>query len=93
MVKLDLKRSYSTVSSASTFLLLYILFAMSLSGRNANFSVFQQNCLRFVDELNLKSYIMKRQSVDGLYINGNIPSTRLVLQLSPDLFCFLQQTT
>ncbi len=54
--------------------------------------MFRQNCLRSVDELNLTSYIMKKQSVDDLYINGNISSTRLVLQLSPDLSYFLQQT-
>ncbi len=90
MVKLDLKRSYSTVSGASMFLPLYRLCAMSLSGRNADFSVFRQNCLRFVDEFDLRSYIMKGRSVDGLYTNGNILSTRLVLQLSPDLSCFLQ---
>ncbi len=92
MVKLDLKHSYSTVNGASTFLPSYILFAMSLSGRNADFLVFQQNRLRFVDELDLRSY-MKGRSIDSLYTNGNIPSTRLVLQLSPDLSCFLQRTT
>ena len=32
---------------------------------------------------------MKGRNVDGLYTNGNISSTRLVLQLSPDLSCFL----
>ncbi len=62
---------------------------MSLSGHNADFLMFRQNCLHSVDELNLRSYIIKGQSVDDLYNNGNIPSIRLVLQLSPDLSCFL----
>ena len=37
IVKLDLKHSYPIVNNAGTFLPLYILFALSLLGRNTNF--------------------------------------------------------
>ncbi len=35
-----------------------------------------------------QSYIIKGQSINGLYTNSNILSTRLVLQLSLDFSCF-----
>ena len=68
MVKLDLKHNYSIVNSASTFLFLYILFAMSLSGRHAEFLMFQQNCLRSIDELDLKTELHNKKTKYGRFV-------------------------
>ena len=49
------------MSSASMFFPLYILFAMLLSGRHTDFLVFQQNCLHFVDEFDLKTELHNKR--------------------------------
>ncbi len=46
-------------------------------------------CVLWISSTLRQRYIMKRQSIDGLYTNSNISSTRLVLQLSLDLSFFL----
>lgn len=89
-VKLDLKRSYSTVSGVNMFLFLYILFAMSSHELTLTFRCSNKIICIFLQlSLILKQSYIKEQSVNGLYTNDNIPSIKLVLQLHLDLFSFL----
>lgn len=90
LVELDCKHSYTTVCEASIFLSSHILFAMSLSSYKPTltfrFWIKSSDILDciFLTEL----YTKKTKCWANSNTNGNSLSTRLVLHLPLDLFCF-----